>query len=208
MPWYEWSSHRNGWRVRVERNGKKRDIHFTQDLDEARAVASGQAPVPSVRERKYSVTYNDITVVDGVASVRIPKTSTTMLLDSSDIHLVLGMRITTSNGYALINSRPLHRIVLGMGRGGLQVDHINGNRMDNRRCNLRKATAAQNGWNRTAQKNSSTGLKGISPYKGRWRAEIVANGVRKVIGSFPTPQEAKDAYDAEAARLHGEFARP
>jgi hypothetical protein len=110
----------------------------------------------------------------------------------------------------------LHRMIIDV-PGGMMVDHINGNRLDNRRCNLRVCTNRQNCQNQTiARKDNTSGYKGVS-YSRRhrkWRAWIAAgslrsNGTRKNVslGYFADAADAARAYDA-AARLHfGEFAR-
>ena len=90
-----------------------------------------------------------------------------------------------------------------------QLDHINMNRTDNRISNLRPATNAQNMRNRKAQKNSSTGVKGVYVHKrsGKFIASIACDGRTMYLGLFSTVREAKAAYDAAAERLHGPFAR-
>jgi hypothetical protein len=102
----------------------------------------------------------------------------------------------------------LHRQILNA-PAGTEVDHINGDTLDNRRENLRLATRAQNNQNRGARAGSSSGYKGVSwnPDKGRWAAEIVANGKRTKLGCFADPKDAARAYDAAARQLHGEFAK-
>ena len=93
----------------------------------------------------------------------------------------------------------------------VQIDHINGNPLDNRRSNLRPATKIQNQWNRG--KGRPGGKEPRSPYKGvwaagpRWAAWIVANGERTYLGQYATQEEAAIVYNEAALRLHGEFAR-
>jgi hypothetical protein len=82
-----------------------------------------------------------------------------------------------------------------------QVDHINGDKADNRWCNLRAATSSQNARNRRVA--NRTGFKGVTPWQGRYRAQIN----RKHIGMFDTAEEAGRAYDVEARKQHGEFYR-
>lgn len=93
---------------------------------------------------------------------------------------------------------------------GFHADHRNGNGLDNRRsANLRPSNQSQNNQNRRLQSNNSSGYKGVSWHaqSGRWGAIITANGARKYLGGFSTPEAAYSAYTQAAAELHGEFAR-
>lgn len=106
----------------------------------------------------------------------------------------------------------LHRVILSrmLGRelaSSEIVDHINGNALDNRRCNLRLATVYENALNRGIQANNASGFKGVTWHKGnnRWRATIVVR-VRQVhLGGFDTAEEASIAYQKAALRLHGDW---
>jgi hypothetical protein len=103
----------------------------------------------------------------------------------------------------------IHREVLGMSREDARlVDHINGNRLDNRRANLRACTTAQNCLNRAIQRNSTSGYKGVTLHKqtGKWQAGITYQGKTTHLGLFPSAEEASEAYKQAAIRLHGEFA--
>jgi len=87
------------------------------------------------------------------------------------------------------------------------IDHEDLDGTNNRWVNLRDANRAKNGFNRTASKNSKTGVKGVSPCGKRFRATIQANGVWKSVGTFDTVAEAQAAHAAESDRLHAEFSR-
>ena len=87
------------------------------------------------------------------------------------------------------------------------VDHINGNRSDNRWSNLRKATRGQNCANRTTPVKSAAGYKGVVSRGNSHSARIRTPGKVHHLGSFPTPEAAAQAYDKAAIKLHGEFAR-
>lgn len=89
----------------------------------------------------------------------------------------------------------------------LQIDHINGDSLDNRWANLRLATAAQNAANAGMYANNTVGFKGVSPHKCGYQARIGINGRLKALGVYKTPEEAHDAYMREARRVFGEFAR-
>lgn len=87
------------------------------------------------------------------------------------------------------------------------IDHINGNRSDNRISNLRDVSNAenlQNNWK--PQKNSTTGLRGAArtKYPGIYAAEISVNRVRHRLGTFRSPEEAHAAYLEAKRKLHGE----
>lgn len=88
------------------------------------------------------------------------------------------------------------------------IDHKNHNKKDNRICNLRRASIAENLRNRHRQQNNTTGFKGVSfiSKTGKFRAQIKYNGEKKHLGCFATADAAHDAYKFAACKLHGEFA--
>lgn len=97
-----------------------------------------------------------------------------------------------------------HRLAWFMTHGSWpskMIDHINGDRSDNRIVNLREATSSQNQANRGARKDSRVGIRGVRFQKntGKWAAQIQ-------IGSFATAEEAKRAYLRMAEICYGEFA--
>lgn len=100
----------------------------------------------------------------------------------------------------------LHQILIP---GVLQIDHRDGNGLNNQRSNLRSATAGENSRNRGPNKNNASGWKGVSWYKAgrKWRATIYVQGKNRLLGSFDDSVEAAKAYDAAARELHGQFAR-
>jgi len=110
--------------------------------------------------------------------------------------------VRTSDRSALF----LHKLILGVSSD--QVDHIDGNTLDNRRKNLRVATASQNSRNKIS-------VCGTSQYKGvswvesrqRWIACICVNHANKTLGYFKNEQAAALAYNNAASRYFGEFAR-
>lgn len=99
----------------------------------------------------------------------------------------------------------MHRFIMDAPKG-MQVDHINGDGLDNRRSNLRLATSSQNGWNRRARRPRKRAYKGITPKGGKWLAKIVANGKTYHLGYFSSPALGAAMYDLAALALHGEFA--
>ena len=85
-----------------------------------------------------------------------------------------------------------------------EIDHINGNRSDNRIENLRVATKSENQQNRkkAARINKSSGLIGVTARHNGWQARIQINGKPKHIGLFQTPEEAHLAYLRAKKELH------
>ena len=85
-----------------------------------------------------------------------------------------------------------------------QIDHINGDKDDNRLENLRDVTASANALNiHKAKVNSKTGFRGISISRGKYRADICTRPKRHFLGRFDTLEEARAAYDACKRKLMG-----
>ncbi|QGQ97073.1 hypothetical protein EHS13_20360 [Paenibacillus psychroresistens] len=90
-----------------------------------------------------------------------------------------------------------------------EMDHINGDRSDNRKQNLRLATRQQNANNNGKIANGSSRHKGVSWDKERkkWRAKITIKSKKKSIGRFENESDAALAYNEYAKEVFGEFAR-
>lgn len=105
---------------------------------------------------------------------------------------------------------PMHRLV-SPPPDGKTVDHINRNRKDNRRENLRICTQMQNTWNTGLRPNTAVPFKGVSLRKEKtsnpYRVSIRCAGKKYEVGNFDCPEEAARAYDAKAVELFGEFAK-
>ena len=106
----------------------------------------------------------------------------------------------------------LHRLIWIYHNGdipnGLQIDHDNKIRNDNRIENLRIATNLNNCYNKSKQSRNKSGYKGVCwcKQKKKWSAEIRHNKIKKHLGYFTTAEEAHEAYKKAAIELHGEFA--
>jgi hypothetical protein len=102
--------------------------------------------------------------------------------------------------------RRMHRLIMGA-LPGMQVDHKDGDGLNNTRTNLRIADSRQNQGNRRKQSGASR-FKGVCrTTRGvPWRAVIKENGVQKHLGSYRTEEEAAIAYDDAARRVFGAFA--
>lgn len=99
----------------------------------------------------------------------------------------------------------MHREILGHTEG--EVDHRDGNGLNNCRLNLRKATHSQNIANTKSRKQSSSKYKGVHWFRGKWVAQITCDGKRSFLGRHHDEAAAALAYDAKARELFGEFAR-
>lgn len=85
-----------------------------------------------------------------------------------------------------------------------QIDHINGDRLDNRLCNLREATNTENRQNVGKQENNISGFTGVSwdKRKSKWRATIQYNRKHIFLGYFTTPELAYEAYLKAKEQYH------
>ena len=146
-----------------------------------------------------------------------------VLVDDCDDHLFASHRwcvakYNSGKFYVMRKSSPdtsgkrhaihLHRAILGA-KAGKQVDHINGDTLDNRRSNLRLATPSENLFNRGKTRTNTSGRKGVhwNKHGRKWRAQIVANKKPIYIGYYDDIDAAARAYDEAALKYHGEFAR-
>lgn len=83
------------------------------------------------------------------------------------------------------------------------IDHINGDKSDNRISNLREASHAENMQNhRKARSDSQSGLIGAMPHQGRWRSDIRVNNKKIYLGTFDTKEEAHQAYLKTKREIH------
>lgn len=114
-----------------------------------------------------------------------------------------------SHGYLKVTidkrSYKAHRVVWAHVHGewpAAEIDHINGDRADNRLVNLRLAVHSENGQNRRKASNNRSGITGVSRKGKRWRAQIGAAGKKVHLGVFDSPEEAAAAYADAKRELH------
>lgn len=102
----------------------------------------------------------------------------------------------------------LHRLIMNQPEG-MQVDHINGNKLDNRKQNLRICSNQQNNRNTKSRKGSTSKFKGVSwdNTNKKWMSQISLGGGKHVrMGRFVNEIDAAKAYDEKAKIYHGQFA--
>lgn len=140
------------------------------------------------------------------------------IVDDSDYEAVAALRWGFTDGYAVhyvkkngkVRPMLMHRFLLNP-PAGMQVDHINGNRLDNRRENLRLATTKQNCMNKAKRSDSRNRYRGCvyhPTYKSRpWQAKMRIEGKSTSLGYYATEEEAALAFNNAAKKHHGEFAK-
>lgn len=120
--------------------------------------------------------------------------------------------------YAVRNSAPredgtrtqirMHRLIMGLTNSEILCDHKDHNGLNNKKVNLRTATVAQNNYNSTPRKNSTSKYLGVNwkCSNKKWVAQIRHNGVKVYLGIFESEIDAAVAYNRAAIKLFGEYA--
>jgi hypothetical protein len=137
----------------------------------------------------------------------------TVLVDDEDYpflarypwHIIKSKRTNYAYTTAKIGNKKtevsMHRLIVGL--RDAHVDHRNNNGLDNRKENLRFATASQNSTN--YPRKNKLGFRGVSQRGQKFTAYILCKGKRRTIYGFSTAEEAARAYDKMSKELHGEF---
>ena len=121
----------------------------------------------------------------------------------------------TDEGYVVVGfnkkSQFAHRVIFLMFHGYLPpcIDHIDGNKSNNRIENLRPATAKTNGYNQALREKTSSGIKNVTWHKvsKKWQVKFAVNGEIKYFGLYNNIDYAKFVADAMRYKYHGKFAR-
>src|SRR5690606_24656343 len=132
-------------------------------------------------------------------------------VDNEDFDRVKNINWSLSKGYAYGAEKPrlMHRYILNPPED-MEVDHVNGDTLDNRRNNIRVCTSNDNKRNRRTKANRKH-----SPYKGvyfrsgnnKWEAYIGVDKKKVYLGSFDSDTSAAMAYNRGAKKFHGDFAK-
>ena len=180
------------------------------DID---AIPDGVAA--QVRERKSGIFQNTF-IVDGPVVYGYTSNAECFLFDTADIektkkhtwsrkHMRDGWYV-----YTVVKQKftYFHTLILDNLECRKRIDHINRDRLDNRKCNLRVVTRSQNCANRGSFKNSVSQYKGVHWNKKMelWEAAIRKDGIQTAIGAFNDEVAAASAYNDYARKMWGEYA--
>lgn len=177
-------------------------------------------------QRSYrggNVTYsikdmNDIEIVGDLAHIVLRYADQTVsgkaIIDAKFVAKVSRFKWGLARfGYARTHlngkSVSLHRFVTGWSLDDCKhIDHINGDPLDNRLANLRKADVTMNAANKRMQSNNKSGYRGVSysASRGRWEAKLQFRGKTIHLGRHKTAEKAAMAYNEAAAKFFGAFA--
>jgi hypothetical protein len=157
-------------------------------------------------------------------TIKIDKSTTSLftvrgeeiLIDTEDLEKIKTYYWSlNTQGYVITNQRQsnnkfkhirLHLLLLGKKFDHLQIDHINGNKLDNRKSNLRLCTHQQNCFNIRLKKNNKTGIAGVSPTRNdTWRARIMINKQEIRLGHFRLFGDAIQARWQAEEKYFGKF---
>jgi hypothetical protein len=155
--------------------------------------------------KRIRLTQNKYALVDDADYHRLSKFRWHVRRDSSGTYYAGRQEPTGLKSPRQITVR-MHRFIVSA-KPGTEVDHRDGNGLNNCRSNLRVTDKIGNQRNRGKQKNNSSGYKGVTPFGSRFRAQMRKNGKHLSFGLYDTAIAAARAYDVAAIRHHGDFAR-
>jgi hypothetical protein len=195
------------WVAQIWENGKKRYLgsFLTEEEASAAFVAATASRVKRGRRRGAPAVgvYDDDR---NWCEIEVGRDRWAKV-DLADMRMVFGDPCwAVRNGYAYREGLAMHRLILGLSLGDPdQIDHINGDKLDNRRSNLRIATRSQNLANQQKSRGAtSSRYKGVhwDRSKQKWRATIRSQH----LGCFASEEDAARAYNRAARQAWGEYA--
>ena len=155
---------------------------------------------------KYIVN-SETTVILGISGGEI-------LIDTCDIEKTKNYKWIVNNGYSVASYKVndgyktiyMHRTIMNAPKG-IDVDHINHNKLDNRKINLRLVDECQNLWNMKTPITNKSGTKGVSFYsaRNRWEAGIKVRSKKIHLGKFKNIEDAIKARKEAEIKYHGEY---
>lgn len=153
---------------------------------------------------------NDIIIYKDHAEIvlcdRFNKPHNRTLIDLDDVDKVKNIRWCYNGNGEVHNTKigSLHRFIMNA-PDDMVVDHINHDRLDNRKQNLRVCTMQENMFNKKPGINNTTGFKGIIKINDKYRVTINCNGKSYNLGTFNTIEEALEVYKEKELELFGEY---
>jgi hypothetical protein len=167
-------------------------------------------------KHKEHIKGNNITIEGSIVKVKFNTNSKYILIDKEEYNTIKNYTwVLKGNGYAhtrigrsfgLDNAKwvYLHDMILKNKPEGYMIDHINGNRLDNRKENLRFVTPSQNSSN-VERKVGKSNVLGVWEYKNNWQAMIRVSGKRIYLGYFNNKENAVKARKEAEEKYFGEF---
>ncbi|WP_321905200.1 HNH endonuclease [Paraburkholderia tropica] len=156
--------------------------------------------------REIALTSGSITLVDDDMHHELSKFN---WYEDSSGYAYRKVKFKNPDGIQRYRDVMIHRAIMGVAFGDKShIDHIDGNKLNNQRSNLRICNSSQNQCNRGQQSNNTHGFKGVR-YRRRdnkWAAQICFRGKKEQIGIYATAEDAHIAYCLRSVELHGEFA--
>lgn len=186
------------------------------------STSCGCKAIESVKKRnkennpsKYYIRKTNKYYVDdlNIAHIKMSNTNNEMLCDAECVEELLKYYWSEHRGYARsnINKKHIyaHRIIMKVGnfKTNEQIDHINGNTLDNRKSNLRIVTSRQNGLNSSIRKDNTSTVTGVSWIKKqkKWLARVYDNGKEIRLGYFDEFEDAVKARKIAENNYYGKY---
>lgn len=186
------------------------------------STSCGCKAIESVKKRnkennpsKYYVRQVNENYIDdfGIGHIKMSNTKNEMLCDIECMEELLKYYWNERKGYARssIHRKNIyaHRIIMGMGNYEVnkEVDHINGNTLDNRKQNLRIVTSRQNGLNSSIRKDNTSGVTGVCWDKkhNKWLARVHENNKQIILGYYVNFEDAVKARKQAEDKYYGEY---
>ena len=176
-------------------------------------LAKEQALINGHNRFGKQVKTNEYEFIDDYVVMRASNKDVKFYIDAEDFELIKNYCwfVTEDNyirGVVQGKSLRLHRFIMNINDDEVLIDHIDGNRLDNRKKNLRVVNRHQNAMNAGLPKNNSTGYKGVNKRQnGRYQAYITYNYKKIYLGTYDTPEEAYEARKAAEIKYFGEYRR-
>jgi hypothetical protein len=126
------------------------------------------------------------------------------VIDESDYTTLSKFSWSLSHGYAVSELQSMHKMLIGDVPKDHVIDHINNDKLDNRKCNLRIATRSQNSQNKQKRQNTSSKFIGVTKFDGKYNAS--GNGFGH-LGRYDKEEDAAKQYDIYTYLTHGEHAK-